>query len=361
MAARFGPFVPVVPGRMRQNIHAVTAALVVAIVAGLPLSAAAILQTTAAHDALVARRAAELGTVLASADARAAVIAAAADATRIAEGAVAARADVDPIAALVARTAATVSETTIPFRDLAVTLRRGEDWESVADQWGLSGTQLAALNPTVDINRLRAGDRVRVYRFHPELPSSSRGNPARGRVLNAMPMPDGPHWIVRDLDRAWGTTQTVSALVRGFTHTAEVLPEGGRPLVGDISYRRGGRMQPHRSHASGRDVDVTYFRTEAADTDLFERTRSTTIDAARQWELFRYWIERGEAKYIFIDHRLSRALYEHAVSLGEDPALLEEAFGHPRGSGILRYAPGHDDHFHVRFHCADGDEACDDV
>jgi hypothetical protein len=105
---------------------------------------------------------------------------------------------------------------------------------------------------------------------------------------------------------------------------------------------------------------VTYYRTDVVSTSLFTTTRRYTLDHARQWYLFKSWIERDLVTYIFIDNRLQRSLYDFAASQGESPELLATAFGEPRGRGILRYSPGHDDHFHVRFVCTPDDPTCRD-
>jgi hypothetical protein len=260
----------------------------------------------------------------------------------------------------ITRSAEQVASSTVAFRDLWVTVAEGQLWQEFSDVYGLSGTQLQSMNPGVDLNVLDPGTQLLVYRYHPALPSMSRGAADRGRLVNGMPMPSGDHWIVRHASRAWGTNETVSELVRGLTTTADALPGGGRPMVADISRRRGGRFRPHRSHTSGRDVDVTYYRNDVVSTPIFSRTTRYTLDHARQWYLFKYWIERDLVTYIFIDNRLQRTLYDFAVQQGESAEMLEEAFGEPRGRGILRYSPGHDDHFHIRFVCADSDPICRD-
>lgn len=343
---------------MSQTRNAVATALFVALVTAVPVSAGVIKMNADARAAEQAARAEQIALLGATSQIDGVLRTAVSSALQTTAAHAAAWDIAENAVASVQSAADEVADTTVAFRDLNVTVEEGETWETLADRWGLSGTELAAYNPELDINALRPGDEVRVYRFHPELPSVSRGAPNRGRLINGMPMPDGEHWVVRRPEDSWGTTQTVSALIRGFTATAEALPGGGTPLVADLSRRRGGRLSPHRSHTSGRDVDVTYYRTDPARTEIWERTRRSDFDTARQWELFRYWIERDLVSYIFIDNRLQRALYDYAAAQGEDPELLELAFGEVRGRGLLRYSPGHDDHFHVRFRCAPSDELC---
>lgn len=256
-----------------------------------------------------------------------------------------------------------VAETTVAYRDLWVTVGPNDTWQSIAAAFGHTGSTLAALNPETDLNHLHPGQRILAYRYHDALPSVSRGRPNYGRLVRGMPMPDGPHWTVRDRHLAFGTGEAVSHLLRGLSHVGETMPGGARPMIGDLSRRRGGRLKRHRSHRTGRDADVAYYFLDHQRSNSFWPAWPSTMDKERQWALFRYWLERDLVTYIFIDPRLQRALYDHAVSLGEDPELLARAFGERnRGrSGILRYSPGHRDHFHVRFHCADHDSRCSDL
>lgn len=257
-------------------------------------------------------------------------------------------------------TAIEVAETTIAYREFWVTVAEGESWEPIAAAFGHSGSSLASLNPGVDLNVLVAGQRLLVHRYDDTLGSNSAGAPNYGRLVNGMPMPDGPHWVVRDRHLAFGTAETVSHMIRGLTHVGEAMPGGATPMIGDLSRRRGGRLKRHRSHRTGRDADVAYYFHDHSRSLNFTYASPRTMDLERQWALFRYWLERDLVIYIFIDPRLQRALYDHAMRIGEDPAFIERAFGRRNvgSDGILRYSPGHRDHLHVRFRCAERDRRC---
>lgn len=348
---------------MSARHHAIVTAVFCALFLGAPLSAYTLQGILAQAEQGQADEAEQARIEAATARALAAVTESASASASVADRAAVDRHVLDQVPQLtldMASTAVEVAETTVAYRSLRVIAEPGQSWQQIADAYGLSGTQLAAMNPEIDLNALDPYTRLLVYRYQPRFPSMSRGSATHGRLVNGMPMPAGDHWLVRHTSRAWGTDETISHLIRGFTATAEALPGGGTPLVADISRRRGGRFRPHRSHTSGRDVDVTYYRNDVVSTSHFTPTRRSTMDHARQWHLFKYWIERDLVTYIFIDNRLQRSLYNYAVSQGESPELLAEAFGEPRGRGILRYSPGHDDHFHVRFVCTPEDPTCRD-
>lgn len=242
------------------------------------------------------------------------------------------------------------------FEDVATSA----EVEELATRFGLDVTELQQINPGVELEAITEPTRVVLYRDDPSAPPQSRGRANRGILVNGMPMPEGPHWIVRNPAESWGTPDTVRELMLGFHHVAELLPGGKRVLVGDISLPNGGRMPPHRSHRSGRDVDATYYCTEGPCEERFYDARGPELDVARQWHLFRYWIERGTVSYIFVHRAIQAALYDYARWSGEDPAYLDEIFEFPNGGrrAIIRDIPGHDDHFHVRFRCHERDDSC---
>jgi murein endopeptidase len=238
----------------------------------------------------------------------------------------------------------------------------GEDGslDRLAGLFSTTVEDLARLNPTVDLARVQPGDSLVVFRRDRAVLSASRGAPNQGRLVDGVPMPQGDAWIVRNPRYGWGTPSTIRALREGFLHVHQELPGGSLPVVADISRRAGGRLTPHRSHQSGRDADVTFFHRAAGAGEPAPWVRHTaqTLDLPRQWALFRHWIQRDMVDDIFVDSRLIRALERYAASIGEDPDLMQRAFGTRHRNGILSHQRGHSDHLHVRFRCHAEDVGC---
>jgi murein endopeptidase len=122
-------------------------------------------------------------------------------------------------------------------------------------------------------------------------------------------------------------------------------------------------MEDHRSHQSGRDVDISYYQKRCGvDGCAFRRLGAADLDVARQWELLRYWLSRDQLEAAFIDYSLQAALYRHARSQGATREQLARWFQYPRGKdnpyGVVRHFPQHDDHMHLRFTCHDTDPEC---
>ena len=56
-----------------------------------------------------------------------------------------------------------------------------------------------------------------------------------------------------------------------------------------------------------------------------------------------------DVERIFVDRTLMRALYEQAVSEGEDRGWLADIFGRTSDKGIIQHERRHKDHLHARF------------
>lgn len=238
------------------------------------------------------------------------------------------------------------------------TVQSFEDVQALARRFGVSLQYLENMNPGVDLEQIAAGSRLLIYRFDPASPPRSVGSANRGYLIGGMPMPEGEHWVVRNMRQSWGTPLAIRSMVAGFHHVADRFPGGSRPMLGDVSFPEGGPMRPHKSHRTGRDADIAYYSL-ADPTPRFWDARSPDFDVERNWALFRYWIQNDLVEYIFVDTALQRALADYAYSIGEDESFIRSALQTEGGArAIIRNARGHADHMHVRFRCSDWDERC---
>jgi LysM repeat protein len=181
------------------------------------------------------------------------------------------------------------------------------------------------------------------------LGSMSFGTATRGGLLNAVYLPNDARWISVDPTHAWGTAETIDYLVTAIDAVHTEFPDSPPLFIGDLSRQRGGHLQPHLSHQSGKDVDVSYFYTR--DPKWYARATANNLDRQRSWAMIRAVISRTDVQYIFIDRRVQRLLRSYAEAIGEDREWLESVFdGIPGEPAIIRHEPGHDTHFHVRFY-----------
>jgi penicillin-insensitive murein endopeptidase len=181
--------------------------------------------------------------------------------------------------------------------------------------------------------------------------SLSLGRPNAGALFNGVRMPDGPGWEVVDPGRSYATSETVAYLERAFAKLRTDFPDAPQVFVGHLSRERGGALGPHRSHQSGRDVDLGYIHLGKAHA-WYQRASARNLDVERTWALIRALVTETDVEVMFIDLLVQKLLKEHALAIGEDPAWLDSLFRyqshHPEP--LIRQAWGHSTHVHVRFY-----------
>lgn len=222
--------------------------------------------------------------------------------------------------------------------------------------------QLAAWNPNIDLRSLEPGDVLLVWRRDEEKVSQGLGSPSRGRLRDGEPLPEASKYHILFQHRAFGTYYAVSEIKRVFDGYALAYPDAEKVMVGDLSWRTGRRIKPHVSHQTGRDVDITYPRTNLPpDYNRFHRIRRKELDAARTLWLVREFINSGTVEYIFMDRWVQRLVYKEAERQGAPQEWLDAVFEYPKygGKALVRRAKGHDDHMHLRFYCQPTDRWCD--
>jgi len=167
----------------------------------------------------------------------------------------------------------------------------------------------------------------------------------------------------------FGTWELVQLLERAARRVAFRLP-GSKLQVGELSGPTGGRIEGHRSHQSGRDVDIGFYVTLADGAPVatyafaeFDRrgrglppNQYLRFDDARNWEMIAKLLSDGEARvqFIFVSSALKHRLLAEAERRGAPSSIIERAktvlaepgHGHP-----------HRNHFHVRIYCSPADRA----
>jgi murein endopeptidase len=175
----------------------------------------------------------------------------------------------------------------------------------------------------------RAAKPVRVEWHH----ATSVGLQYAGRLIGGTQLPiEGPDWVTWDPvtdsspnlpGRLYGNERTIRAILSVAAGYREAHPHAPRVVVGDISFRDGGRMDEHLSHQNGLDVDVYYPR-------LDRHTSAPTM--TRQ-----------------IDRRLAQDLLDRFVAAGATKVFVGYSTGLRGPSGIVVPYPNHENHMHVRF------------
>jgi peptidoglycan hydrolase-like protein with peptidoglycan-binding domain len=123
--------------------------------------------------------------------------------------------------------------------------------------------------------------------------------------------------------RSYGIKGTIDALMAVGRAFKAKYPNGPRIGIGDISFRGGGPMSPHKSHTRGVDVDIRLPRNDGSEAGT--NFRDPSYSRSRTQDLVNMIRANGvlRVEYIFFN----------------DPAV----------TGVKPWA-GHDDHLHVRFY-----------
>ena len=197
----------------------------------------------------------------------------------------------------------------------------------------------------------------------------SVGLPHDGALTDAAALPqqgDGYERLRSDSIR-YGNPRLIRAIEAAAKQVSARLPGGAPLVVADLSAQRGGRIDGHRSHRTGRDADILFYvRTpdgrSVKNTGFFQfgadglapagRDHSyVMIDVARTWLLVEALTADSDAlvQWLFVAHWLEALLVEHALASGVDEELLK------RAQYMMRQPSdsfSHDDHFHMRIACA---------
>ena len=217
--------------------------------------------------------------------------------------------------------------------------------------------------------------------------SVSVGSHSKGALLHGVAMPFAgagyevhPDWRARN--HRYATLAVVRWLTDAFRDVDRAFPDG-TAYLGDLSGKNGGDAAMHKSHASGRDIDIFYFASDANGSPVHglpamlhfasdghavawsaskvERPIKAPLpdahfDAQRNWALVRAMLDNpvSEVQWIFIHRDLAGLLIAEAERDGTPAATISRA-------RALLHQPTdsqpHDDHMHVRVFCDSKDRA----
>jgi penicillin-insensitive murein endopeptidase len=194
----------------------------------------------------------------------------------------------------------------------------------------------------------------------------SVGLPHFGVLTDGVQLPKRTHTLrlFREASPNWGTPRLIETIEHAAA-TVHRLRPGAPLLVGDISAQHGGFRTGHKSHRTGRDVDLLLYCTTPdgrsilspgfvtfGPDGLAETLTKTFVrfDTERNWQFVKALVTspKAEVQWIFLARWLEALIVEHARARGEDLELIwraENVMLQPRDS-----AP-HDDHFHLRIAC----------
>ena len=253
----------------------------------------------------------------------------------------------------------------------------GETWGDVAARLRVELPDLHAWN--WQQRRIRAGrplvawvDPAQSWSYRPgegpEVPATfdvpsgglSVGRPQRGRLVSAVQLPESPLYTRGTLRVLWGSSYTIEQLQVAFANFRHDTGFEHEIIVGSISKRGGRKLPPHKSHQSGRDVDIRLPL--LPHVPKTKHPNPDEIDWYATWGLIKALGETEAVTVVFLDADLHRRVYEAARVMGESRDLLAGYLifpqWRPKADPLVRHSRGHDEHIHVRFRCADDEPRC---
>ncbi len=270
-----------------------------------------------------------------------------------------------------------------PREKITYIVKRGDRWTEIANRFGVRQSDLRYWNKKVP-RAFRVGQKLTIYTNPLEVvppPGAeagaegggtappkltvragglSIGKPNRGRLQNGVQLPKSDYYTLRDADRSYGSSHAVGVVHDAIAAFRVETGFRGEVKIADMSKRGGGRLRPHSSHQSGRDVDIRLPKRPGASK---KSSSSKDIDWDLSWALVKAFVDSGEVEYIFLETSRQRLLRNAAKRAGASASELARAIQYPgkRGTnkGVVRHAKGHTMHIHVRIKCSSSNSRCD--
>lgn len=246
--------------------------------------------------------------------------------------------------------------------------RRARRWEAkrqraLADQRAYTGS--STYSPKSGRDRFNRS-RTPLARYTPNPAPVGRaqsvGLPNKGKLKRGVQLESTNWYTVRTPAESWGSSHTINELHHAVVRFRKNSRYRRELVIQDISLRSGGRFPPHRSHQSGRDVDIRLCVNHRVAKNGVPKTVNQ-VDWDATWALIHELIKSGQVEYIFLNYDRQRHLYRAAKRAGVPKAQLARWIQYPthsksKRSGVVRHSKGHAVHMHVRFRCGRDERRC---
>ncbi len=214
--------------------------------------------------------------------------------------------------------------------------------------------------------RPQPGKRLAFY--GPQRSTESVGRPHAGSLKNGIHLdPDGDglgrgYAVSKHRPDLWGTPELVTLIKSCGRTYRRYFSRKYRPIpIGDLSSRRGGPLKSHKSHQSGRDVDVGFMRKKPLSKGYFTNTSPRQMNMYAQWVVLKCFLDDPQTQMVFIERSRVRALkkYIKRIYKKRRSRLKKYLSYFPGGKRKAIYPDKvHKSHMHVRIRCPKGDRRC---
>ena len=249
-----------------------------------------------------------------------------------------------------------------------VTNAKERSWDDMAAHVGVTVDELRRWNPKLaKAKRVGKGVRLAVWEasriahwpaatvgedmpeFEVRQSALSIGKPHRGRLKDGLKLPESDDYVIRFERLCYGTSVAVGAIRSAIAAFRRDTGFDADIFIGAMSRKVGRRLRPHRSHQSGRDVDV---RLPAMPYASGYKLTSEEVDWHATWSLAHAFVRTGVVKVIFLERKFHERVRRAGMRLGATDAELADVMA------ALHHSKGHTSHMHVRFVCRDAAADC---
>ncbi|MBK6917658.1 MAG: penicillin-insensitive murein endopeptidase [Deltaproteobacteria bacterium] len=263
-----------------------------------------------------------------------------------------------------------------PRRKYAYWIQPGDSWWSIGTTFGVDSRDLRTANRLAP-QRPALGTTVDVWidpvvylwvssETDPAVPASVRlgavgiGPPQDGRLVNGVQLPTHDAYALKLPPSAYGTTHAVAHVVKAMDEFHGRSEYRRKLMMGSMSGKHGGPLTPHRSHQTGRDLDIRLPLLETVPEHWSINPKR--VDWVALWHLIESFDVTGQVVIIFLDYDMQEYVYRAAAGIGVDEERRKQVLQWPRGNkanlGLVRHSPGHEAHIHVRMTCGPNEPEC---
>lgn len=263
-----------------------------------------------------------------------------------------------------------------PRRKYDYWIQPGDTWWSIGTTFGVDSRDLRAANAEMP-QKFVAGTAIDVWidpvvyvwateESDPAVPRGIRlgsvgiGPPQNGRLVNGVQLPPHDGYVLKLPPSSYGTTHAVAHVVRAMDEFRKASEYRMPLMIGSMSGKHGGPLSGHKSHQSGRDLDIRLPLKERYQQHI--PVTPGRVDWVALWHLVDAFDAAGTVVVIFLDYEMQERLYKAAQGIGVPEARLSQMLQYPHGNkanlGKIRHSPGHLAHIHVRMACGSHEPEC---
>ena len=252
----------------------------------------------------------------------------------------------------------------------------GDTWASIGNAFGVDSRDLRAANWGKS-QRLQTGTSLEVWvdpivymwlagDTDPHVPMGIRlgavgiGPPQAGRLVNGVQLPKHEAYALKLPPTAFGTTHAVAHVVKAMDAFRERSTYRVPLMMGSMSGKHGGALSGHKSHQSGRDLDIRLPLLEKLPQTV--AVKPGRVDWMALWRLIEAFDATGAVVIIFLDYEMQELLFKAAAEEGVSEERRGELLQYPHGNkanlGLVRHSPGHVAHIHIRMTCGPSEPEC---